>query len=226
MAGGIRYICPVPSQPRPTSRKYLYLLIVALGVVALDQVTKYLVIRELTTRFDDRASFGERLAGLYGEAPPEGPDGLRYRPKRHINVSDNFFRLRYAENPGAAWGLFRNLPENVRAPLFHVVSLGAVLLISYYFTRLSGTDRAERWARWGLPLVLGGALGNYIDRIARGFVIDFLEAHWMDRAAWPSFNVADMAICIGVGMLVVDSFVRREKKEPSPARVPGGQPQS
>lgn len=202
-------------------RKYLYLVAITLGVMALDQSTKYLVTRELTTRFDDRPSFGERLSGLYGEAPPaEGPDGMRYRPKRHINVSDNFFRLRYAENPGAAWGLFRNLPEKVRSPLFHVVSLGAVLLISYYFTRLSGALRAERWALWGLPLVMGGALGNYIDRIARGFVIDFLEAHWMDRASWPSFNVADTAICVGVGMLVLDSFVRREKKSDSPAGAP------
>jgi signal peptidase II len=60
--------------------------------------------------------------------------------------------------------------------------------------------------------VLGGALGNYVDRIARGFVIDFLEAHWFDKAAWPSFNIADAAICVGVGMLVVDAFVRREEK--------------
>ena len=155
-------------------RKYLLLLIVALGVIVLDQWTKYLVVRELTTRFDDRPTPGERLSALYGEPPPLGFDGLHYRSKRYIEVSPSFFRLRYAENPGAAWGLFRTLPPDVRGPLFHVVSLGAVVLITWYFSRLSGKNPQEKWALWGLPLVLGGAGGNYIDRLARASVIDFL----------------------------------------------------
>jgi signal peptidase II len=192
-------------------RKYLLLLTVALGVIVLDQWTKYLVVRELTTRFDDKPALGERLSAMYGEPPPTGFDGLHYRPKRYIEVSESFFRLRYAENPGAAWGMFRTLPPNVRGPLFHVVSIGAVVLISWYFSKLSGKDPAEKWALWGLPLVLGGAIGNYIDRLARAFVIDFLEAHWYDKAAWPSFNVADSAIVVGVGLLLVDAFVRKEK---------------
>lgn len=191
-------------------RKYLLLLTVALGVIFLDQWTKYLVVRELTTRFDDRPTVGERLSALYGEPPPPGYDGLHFRSKRFIELSPSFFRLRYAENPGAAWGLFRSLPPNVRGPLFHVVSIGAVVLITWYFSRLSGKDPKERWALYGLPLVLGGAIGNYIDRLARAFVIDFLEAHWYDKAAWPSFNVADSAIVVGVGLLLVDAFVRKE----------------
>ncbi|PTL84600.1 signal peptidase II [Vitiosangium sp. GDMCC 1.1324] len=201
-------------------RKYLLLLTVALGVIVLDQWTKYLVVRELTTRFDDRPTLGERLSAMYGEPPPQGFDGLHYRSKRYIEVSPSFFRLRYAENPGAAWGLFRSLPPNVRGPLFHVVSIGAVVLITWYFTRLSGKDPKERWALWGLPLVLGGAIGNYIDRLARAFVIDFLEAHWYDKATWPSFNVADSAIVLGVGLLLVDAFVRKETpKEEKSAEV-------
>jgi len=200
-------------------RKYAILAAVALAVVALDQWAKFQIAAALTTRFDDRPGLMDKLGALYGRAPPEGPDGNRFHPRRSITVSESFFRLRYAENPGAAWGLFRTLPEGVRAPLFHLVSLGAVALISYYFTRLTG-DRAERWALYGLPLVMGGAVGNYVDRLARGFVIDYLEAHWMDRAAWPSFNVADAAICIGVGMLVVDAFVRRERKGAAPAGAP------
>ncbi|EPX57906.1 Lipoprotein signal peptidase [Cystobacter fuscus DSM 2262] len=194
-------------------RKYLLLLSVALGVIVLDQWTKYLVVRELTTRFDDRPTLGERLSAMYGDPPPQGYDGLHYRSKRHIEILPSFFRLRYAENPGAAWGLFRSLPPHIRGPLFHVVSLGAVVFITWYFSKLSGKDPKERWALWGLPLVLGGALGNYIDRIARAFVIDFLEAHWYDKAAWPSFNVADSAIVVGVGLLLVDAFVRKETPE-------------
>ena len=193
-------------------RKYLLLVIITLGVIALDQWTKYFVVGELTTRFDGLGSTGERLSAMYGEPPPLGVDGRHFRSKRSVELSESFLRLRYEENPGAAWGLFRNLPPNLRGPLFHLVSIGAVVLIGYYFSKLSGTNPAEKWALWGLCLVLGGALGNYIDRLARGFVVDFIQAHWMDKAYWPSFNVADMAICVGVGMLILDAFVRKEPR--------------
>ncbi len=193
-------------------RKYLLLLVITLGVIALDQWSKYAIVGELTTRFDGLGSTGERLSAMYGEPPGLGMDGRHFRSKRSVELSESFLRLRYEENPGAAWGLFRNLPQNLRGPLFHVVSLGAVILIGYYFSKLSGTNPAEKWALWGLCLVLGGALGNYIDRLARGFVVDFVQAHWKDQAYWPSFNVADMAICVGVGMLILDAFVRKEKR--------------
>lgn len=192
-------------------RKYAILFLITAGVILLDQWSKYAIVRDLTRRFEGLDTFSERLSAMYSTPPAIGGDGLHFRAKRWVNVSESFLRLRYAENPGAAWGLFRNLPENVRAPLFHVVSIGAVVLITYYFTRLTGA-KSERWALYGLPLVLGGAIGNYIDRLARSFVVDFIEAHWMDRASWPSFNIADSAICIGVAMLVIDAFVRRDRR--------------
>jgi signal peptidase II len=196
-------------------RKYVVLVSVALALVAADQWTKYVVLRELTHALDAREDLGGRLGVFLGAAPEAGYDGLHFDNKRSVVLSESFFRLRYAENPGAAFGLFRGLPEHLRGPLFHLVSLGAVVLIAFYFRQLTGASN-EKWAFWGLPLVLGGAVGNYIDRLARGFVIDFLEAHWFDKAAWPSFNVADSAICVGVGLLVVDALVRKEVK-PSPA---------
>lgn len=200
-------------------RKYAILFSVAIAVVALDQWSKYIVVRDFTALFDRLPTLSQRLQALYSSAPVEGSDGMHFHPKKTLTLSEDFFRLRYAENPGAAWGLFRTLPEKVRSPLFHIVSIGAVILISYYFMKLSGTDPSEKWALWGLPLVLGGAVGNYVDRLARGFVVDYLEAHWFDKAAWPVFNIADSAICIGVGMLVLDAFVRREKKDSTaPAR--------
>jgi signal peptidase II len=190
------------------------LVALSLGVVLADQATKYLVLNELTQALDTQPTTGARLGKFFHDSPEAGFDGFHYRSKRAITVSESFLRLRYAENPGAAFGLFRQLPEAARGPLFHLVSLGAVVLIIYYFRKLQGT-KAERWAYFGLPLVLGGAVGNYVDRLSRGFVIDYLEAHWFDKPGWtwPSFNVADTAICIGVGMLVIDSLVRREKKE-------------
>jgi signal peptidase II len=201
-------------------RKYLLLLAVSLSVIVLDQWTKYEVVAELTTHFEGADSVSERLGRLYSEAPEPGFDRLHLTPRRHIEVIPSYFRLRYAENPGAAWGMFGGLPKHIRGPLFHLVSLGAVVLIALYFSKLGASPRNERWARWGLPLVLGGALGNYIDRLARGFVIDFLEAHWRDQAQWPSFNVADSAIVVGVGLLLIDAFVRKEAHRPSSAPTP------
>ena len=192
------------------SRKYGWLAVIALAVIIADQFTKFTVLEKLTTAFDGAPN---KVSVFTGSAPDVGLDGLHYRSKEAVVLSHVFFRLRYAENPGAAFGLFRTLPENLRGPLFHLVSIGAVLLIGFYFSKLSGAAN-ERYARWGLPLVLGGAIGNYLDRLARGFVIDFLEAHWFDKAYWPAFNVADSAICIGVGLLVIDSFARKETKAP------------
>ena len=203
------------------SSKILRLAALATLVVVLDQWVKYTVVRELTTALDGRTTTTEKLETFYGAAPAEGWDGLHFRPKRFITVSESFLRIRYAENPGAAWGLFRTLPEHVRAPLFHLVSLGAVVLITAYFLRLTG-DRSEVWARWGLRWCWAAPSATTSDRLARGFVIDFVEAHWFGNPhlVWPSFNVADMAICVGVGMLVVDSFVRRERKAAAPSARP------
>lgn len=194
---------------------------VAVALVALDQWTKYLVVETLTRRLDDETSLRGRLGAFFSAPDSPGPDGLHFRPKRAITISQNFFRLRYAENPGAAWGLFRSLPEKVRLPFFHLVSLGAVALIATYYSKLTG-NKSERWAFFGLPIVLGGAMGNYVDRLTRGFVVDYLEAHWMDKATWPLFNVADTAVVIGVGLLIIDSFVRKEVSTsvPQQAREP------
>jgi signal peptidase II len=198
-------------------RKLVILYACALALVLVDQWVKYEMVGLLTTRFDGLTTVGERLQALYGPAPALGWDGMHFRPKAPIVISPNFLMLRYAENPGAAFGLFRRLPPGARGPLFHLVSIGAVVLITMYYLRLRGT-KEEAWALVGLPLVLGGALGNWVDRLARGFVIDFIEAHWKDVYTWPSFNVADSAIVVGVILLLIDGMVRRD----SSARHPRG----
>lgn len=195
------------------SRKVLSFIAVAATVLVVDQVTKFLVLDRLTEAFDGKSA----LATFWAPAPAPGFDGYHYRAKAPVVLSGDFFQLRYAENPGAAFGLFRTVPEQYRGPLFHVISLGAVLLIAWYVTKLTGAKN-EVWAKWGLPLVFGGAIGNYVDRLARSFVVDFLEAHWFEKAYWPAFNVADTAIVIGVGLLVVDSFVRKDVAAPAPAK--------
>jgi len=124
-----------------------------------------------------------------------------------------------AKNRGGAWGLLQDTPESVRRPFFLVVSLLAIAFIVSLYRRLAPSQRA---LRWGLPLVLGGALGNLIDRIRYSHVIDFIHAHmkWGGRDhSWPTFNVADIAICIGVGLMALDMFGGggKEKLKPSDA---------
>jgi signal peptidase II len=201
-------------------KKWKLLIALTAAVIVLDQWTKYIVLGDLTTAFDVAPDVGARLKVMTSDAPqPAYEGGYHFRAKPDVVISPSFFRFRYAENPGAAFGLFRSVPDGLRGPLFHLVSIGAVILIVHYFRKLRGS-REELWALFGLPLVLGGAIGNYIDRLCRGFVIDYIEAHWYEVKSWPAFNIADTAICIGVGLLVIDSFVRKETKEKVAAAEP------
>jgi signal peptidase II len=135
--------------------------------------------------------------------------------------------LTIAYNKGGAWGLLQDAAETVRRPFFFAVSVLAVLFIVSLYSKLG---RGQRALTWGLPLVLGGALGNLSDRVTRSSVIDFIDhrADWvltMNGAIakavprwgltdhWPTFNVADIAICIGVGLMAVDMFTARRGPE-------------
>jgi len=133
-----------------------------------------------------------------------------------------------ARNRGGAWGLLENASELVRRPFFLLVSGLAIAFIVSLYGRLGTGQRA---LKWGLPLVLGGALGNLSDRIIRSSVIDFIDyrANWveaMNRGIfkvvkgwgitdhWPTFNVADVSICVGVGLMALDMFVSKRGHHP------------
>ena len=113
----------------------------------------------------------------------------------------SFFNLVMVYNRGAAFSFLADQPGWQRY-FFAGVSLLASLLIIWMLKRHSG----QRLFCWAMTLILGGALGNLIDRIAYGHVIDFLDFHY-GRWSWPAFNVADAAISIGVGMLVLSWLV-------------------
>jgi signal peptidase II len=98
--------------------------------------------------------------------------------------------------------------------LLSALSLAALLAIAYYFVRLPPSARLPRVA---LALVLGGALGNLVDRIRLGYVVDFIHVYWRQHA-WPDFNVADSAITVGVVLLILD--ILREPRTDS-SRAPG-----
>ncbi|MDB4994112.1 MAG: Lipoprotein signal peptidase [Myxococcaceae bacterium] len=120
-----------------------------------------------------------------------------------------------AQNRGGAWGLLQSTNENVRRPFFLLVSAAAIAFIVTLYRRLLPTQRA---LKWGLPLVLGGALGNVFDRIRYGHVIDFIDVHMLYKDKdhhWPTFNVADIAICVGVGLMAIDMFTSKRPRRPS-----------
>lgn len=156
------------------------------------------------------------------------PEGT-YSPP--VVVIENHLSFVMAHNKGGAWGLLQGENENVRRPFFLLVSVAAILFIVTLYRRLQPRQHA---LKWGLPLVLGGALGNVFDRVRYGHVIDFIDyrADWIKKLNelvqkyypkhvvtdhWPTFNVADIAICVGVALMAVDMLTssrgRRTKDE-------------
>lgn len=133
---------------------------------------------------------------LAGPAPRTG--GLH-----EIHVIPGFFSFQYAQNPGGAWSMLRSVPEIWRRPFFLIVSSAASVFIASLYQRV---DRRDWLMKWGLPLALGGAVGNLVDRIRRGYVVDFLHAYasWGGRERhWPTFNVADIWIVVGVVLMAI-----------------------
>jgi signal peptidase II len=127
-----------------------------------------------------------------------------------IPVIPGFFDIVFVLNPGAAFGFLATLSEQVRNPLFILISVVAVILIIFYRTRYL---RSHRLVSVALGLVLGGAVGNLIDRLRYGMVVDFLDVH-VGQYHWPAFNVADSAISIGVSLMILDMLLdwHRERK--------------
>jgi len=128
-----------------------------------------------------------------------------------IPVIPGFFDIVFVLNPGAAFGFLATLSEGVRNPFFILITVVAVILIVFYHTRFL---HADRLASVALGLILGGAIGNLIDRLRYGMVVDFLDFH-VSRYHWPAFNVADSAISIGVSLMFLDMVLdwRRENRK-------------
>jgi signal peptidase II len=125
----------------------------------------------------------------------------RFRLGESISVIPNYFNLTYIRNTGAAFGIFADAHPGFRGPFFLLVPLAALAAIAYIFRKIPADDRKLSIA---LSLVVGGAIGNLIDRLRLGYVVDFLDFHWRYLNHFPAFNVADSAICLGVGILMLD----------------------
>jgi signal peptidase II len=135
---------------------------------------------------------------------PRGP----FNPK--VIVAGTF-DLRYAENPGVAFSMLQDMPGG--RVLLTLLAVGAFLLVLYY---LKKTPEGATRLHIALGLVGGGAIGNLIDRALYGKVTDFIV--WkVGVHEWPAFNVADAALCVGVGLMVIDMFLTRRETPPTPA---------
>lgn len=171
---------PKPEEPKGPPPSYVFLGVVTAVTLAADLSTKLWA----ESRFDKAT----------------GAD-------RQLDIWKDHFAFHLAKNPGGAWGLLGNESPALRISFFIAISLVAVAFILSLYRK---TTRDQIALTWGLPLVLGGALGNLTDRIRYGHVIDFIRVH-IGSYEWPTFNIADIAIVVGVGLMAIDMFTPRRR---------------
>lgn len=120
-------------------------------------------------------------------------------------IVPGFLDLTHVRNTGAAFGILNGVDFPFKTPLLIGVAIVALASIGVYATLLPSQ---QRLARVGLALVLGGAVGNLIDRARTGYVLDFVDVYWRNHHFW-AFNVADSAITIGVSAIILDLLLER-----------------
>ena len=131
----------------------------------------------------------------------------------YVSLVDGLLSLSHVRNRGAAFGILSDWDLPHQTVLLAALSLFALLAIAVYFVRLPRTARVPRVA---LALVLGGAVGNLLDRLRLGYVVDFVHFYWRSYQ-WPDFNAADSAITVGVTLLVLD-ILRSPGSSPADAK--------
>lgn len=131
----------------------------------------------------------------------------QFYPQKEVTVVSQFFNLIYKENPAAAFSITSSVPDWFRKPFLLTVSIVATLFFLIWYFRLRDAD----WLILSsFSLVVGGAIGNMIDRIRMGYVIDFLDVYagflGYPQAHWPTFNIADSCIVVGAIGILLHSF--------------------
>ena len=117
-----------------------------------------------------------------------------------IDIVPGWLSLTRVHNTGAAFGMLNDVDFPLKTVVLMAVALGALGGVAWY---AAGLPAESRIARLGIAAVLGGAIGNLIDRATSGYVLDFVDAYWNEWHFW-AFNVADAAITIGVALMLVD----------------------
>lgn len=127
------------------------------------------------------------------------------------SIIPGFFNLVHVLNRGAAWGFLDNESISWQRPLFIGVALLALGFIGYM---LKTTNKNDHWMIAGLGMIAGGAIGNLIDRIRSGAVTDFLDFYYGDYH-WPAFNIADCALTVGAGCIIISMLFYRQYHQDS-----------
>ena len=132
----------------------------------------------------------------------------RFSLGERLAVIRGWFDLTLVYNPGAAFS-FLAWADGWQRWFFVAIGLGASAFILWLLAR----HGSQRLFGAALSLILGGAIGNVIDRLVHGKVVDFLLVHWQDRWYFPAFNVADSAITVGAALLILDELLRVRKSD-------------
>ena len=198
---------PSMSQLSARTRSVFCLALIILASICADQTTKLIAQSNLMTSShgeDLRIYSGQRFPIWANQEVPPAVDN----PNFYIG-----FNFNYVRNLGAAWGMLSEMPDTVRVPFFHLITIFATTIIVFY---LRATPLGHRLARYALALILSGALGNFLDRLTRGYVIDFIDVNWKIggwRYYFPNFNIADSCITVGVALLMIDMLVLEAKRK-------------
>jgi lipoprotein signal peptidase len=217
---------------------FLGYLFIFLGMYALDQSTKLHTQKNYMAYSDPADSQvyenTSRFVWGYGNSPTKirselrkineaklHSDGLGNLSSKEVaeisaptevdkTVSKNWvdFELTYVRNHGAVWGIFSNLSERVRLTMFYTVTFLAVFGVAFMFVKSTPEQRIYRSA---LAFILAGAIGNFTDRVMLKYVIDWIHFQW-SLFGWdysfPVFNVADISIDIGIGLMLLDAILQ------------------
>ena len=162
-----------------------------------------------------RAQPGPALAPCSADA--QGRYFMQRDRTDSVVLVPGYLELRYAENCGAAFGMLDESPRWLRAGVFMTAGTLAIIALMWMFMRGSGGPLFA----WSVPLVVSGAIGNMVDRVRLGYVIDFIHFHIHSSFEWPTFNVADSTITVGVALLLLDGL-RQKAPEPKPEPDPAG----
>jgi signal peptidase II len=182
--------------------KWTVLAVLFVILVLADQGTKLLAVDRLTNVFQrhGQVTFFEKVRGFYTH------QHLELQTTGGYTVWAPAWRMVYVENPGAAFSFLSGASEGVRQGFFTVISILAIVVVLAYYRRLR---RDQRYYQFALALLLAGAVGNFIDRLARGYVIDFID-WYVGHHHWPTFNVADSLIVVGVALLLLHPGRRKD----------------
>ena len=131
---------------------------------------------------------------------------LQFMDLMTMEIIPNFFRFTYARNRGVAFSLFADSQFETKWILAGVSTVAAIGVGVYLFR----SSAAEKRLNYALSFLLAGIVGNLIDRVRLGEVVDFIDFHWYEKYTWPTFNIADAAICAGAALLALEMM--REQK--------------